>query len=121
VKRAERLAVVRREVADAEVLERVVPALAPFRCDALRDGALVGRTLHEFHELRFAEARLGEQRRAQARREVIRAEVAPAQCSARFVDRARQEHEPREPRTWIARRPPSQADRAHRLDASRQL
>jgi hypothetical protein len=117
VEPGERLAIVAREIADAAVLERVVPALAQLRHDTLRDGvrhrALVWRTVDELDELRFRKACFGEQHRAQAGREVILAEVAAAQRRPRFVDRARQEHEPREPGTRIARRPPSQADRAH--------
>jgi hypothetical protein len=121
----EPLAVFRREVGDAALLELVVPAFAPFGSDALRervrDLRLVHSALDELHELRFGHACFAEQQRAQTRREVVIAEVAAAQCGARFVDRARQEHEARKPRTRIARWPPSQADRAHRFDGSRQL
>ncbi len=110
-------AVVRREIGDPELPEIIVPAFAPFRCDALRDGVrdfgLVGGPLHQLHELRFGEACFGEQQRAQPRREVVIAEVAATQRGARFVDRARQNHEARQPRTRVAGRSPAQADRAH--------
>jgi hypothetical protein len=116
----EPLAIFRREIGDPAVLEFVVPAFAPFGSDALRDCVrdlrLVGGPLHELEELRFGEACFVEQGRTQTRRDAVIAEVAAAQRRARFVDRARQEHEPGEPRTRVARRPPAQADRAHRLN-----
>ena len=118
-------AVRRHEVADAQVLERFVPALAPFRGDTFGDGVrdlvLVRGAPDELHELRLRHADLTEQRRAQARRKVILTEVAATHGRARFVDGARQEHEARESRAWIARRSPAQADRAHRLDGSLEL
>jgi hypothetical protein len=107
------------EVRDAKVLERVVPAVAPFGRHALRDGVrdlvLVAGAPHELDELRLRQPDLGEQRRAQAGCEMIVAQVPAAQRSARLVDRPRQEHEARESRAWIARRAPAQADRAHGL------
>jgi hypothetical protein len=115
----------RAEINDPAALELFVPAIAARRRDALRNGTcdlvLVGGALHEFHELHFSEACFDEQRRAQARRKVVITEVAAAQRRTRFVDRARQEHEAREPRTRIARRSPSQTDRAHQPDGSRHL
>jgi len=107
------------KVRDAKVLERVVPALATFGRHALRDGVrdlvLIGGAPHEVDEFRHRQADLGEQRRAQAGCENIVAQVPAAQRGARLVDRPRQEHEAREPRAWIARRAPAQADRAHGL------
>jgi hypothetical protein len=121
----EPLALFGGEVGDPAALEPFVPAFAALRGHALRNGnrniRLVGGTLHEFHELRFGEACFAEQRGAQTRREMVIAEVAAAQRRTRFVDRARQEHEAREPRTRIARRSPAQTDRAHHADGSRHL
>jgi hypothetical protein len=125
VRAPELLAVVGREIGDPARPELVVPAFAPFRCDARRDGVgdlrLVSSALHELHELRLGEACFAEQRRAQPRREIILAQVTAAQRSAGFVDRARQEHQPGKPCTRVARRAPAQADRAHRTDGSRRL
>ncbi|HEV2641481.1 MAG TPA: hypothetical protein VGT98_02185 [Candidatus Elarobacter sp.] len=122
VQRREPSAFVGLEIGDADVLERVVPAIAALRRHALRDGVrdlvLVGGLPNELHERRFGQPDLGEQRRAQARREVILAEVAAAQRRTRFVDGARQEHETRESRARIARGSPAQADRAHPIDSS---
>jgi hypothetical protein len=113
----ESLAFTGREVGDATASELVVPALAAFRRNALRDGVrdlgLVGGALNELDELRFGAACLGEQRCTQAGRQKIVAEVAAAQRRTRFVDRARQKHQAGEPCTRIARRPPAQADRTH--------
>ena len=89
---------VRREVGNSAVLERVVPAFAPLRRDAFREDVrhlrLIGGPLHELHELRFRHTGFVQQQRAQAGRELILAEVAAALRGACLVDRARQEHEP---------------------------
>lgn len=115
-------AVVGLEIGDANVLERVVPAVAALRRHALRHGGrdlvLVGGLPNELHELRRGQPDLAEERRAQTGREVIFAEVAASQRRTRFVDRARQEHETRESRARIARGSPAQADRAHPIDGS---
>jgi hypothetical protein len=110
-----------RKIGNAQVLERIVPVRAPFRRDALGDGVrrrhLVGGAAHDLDELALRQTGFVEQRHAQAG-EVILAQVAAAQQRARFVDRARQEHEAAQPRARIARRSPAQADRAHRNDRS---
>jgi hypothetical protein len=110
------------EIRDSQVLERVVPARAPFRRNPLGDGVrdlvLVAGAPNDLHELRLGEPDLAQQRRAQAGREVIFAEVAAAQRRTRFVDGARQKHQARESRAWIARRSAAQADRAHLIDGS---
>jgi len=115
----EPLALRRLEAGDAKVLERVVPALAPFRrhelCDGVRDLVLIAGIPHEVDELHLGQPDLGEERRAQARCEVIVAEITAAHGGARLVDRPRQEHEAREARAGIAWRAPAQADRAHGL------
>jgi hypothetical protein len=125
VRAHEPVAVVRREIGDPARLEVVVPALATFgrdsRGDGVRDLRLVRGTLHELHEFGLGESRLVQKRRAQARRHVVLAQVTTAQRRARFVDCPRQEHQPGEPRTRVARRAPAQADRAHRSDSSRHL
>lgn|GEM_PF-3617181 len=121
----ERLTVFRREVGDAALLELFVPALAPLRRDERRDGicdlGLIGGVLDELDERRDGESGLVQQRGAQAGCKAVVPKVAAAQRGARFVDRARQKHEAREPRARIAGRSPAQADRAHQLDASPDL
>jgi hypothetical protein len=114
----EPLAIVGGKAFDTKASEGIVPALALFRSHALGDGIryldLVVAAPNELDELRLRQTDLVEQQRAQTRRELILAEVATGHRRARLVDRARQEHEAREPRARIARCPPAQADRAHR-------
>jgi hypothetical protein len=75
VRAHEVFAVVPREIGDSARPEFVVPAFAPFGCDARRDRVrnlgLIRGALDEFDELFFGEACFAEQRRTQTRREVI--------------------------------------------------
>lgn len=121
----EPLALLGNEIADAPRFEGVVPLRAPLRCDALgdraRDLVLVVRVTDQLQKFRRRQTDFRKQLTAQARHETILARIAAAQRRARFVDRARQEHQACEPRTRIARRSPAQADRAHVLDGSGKL